>query len=193
MASVDLGSALSSGVNAFKANAVNHIIVFIVFVLVTNFTFGLLIGPMMVGYFKYIAKEDAGGKAEIGDLFKGFENFVPALVAGIVGIIVIMIGTFLCIIPGLLIAPLLPVAMLLVARGETDGIQALQKGWAFLKPNLLMAAIAMLVIQIVGQIGVIACFVGLLITAPIAMIASFHLAKQLIGDANDVVPAAQPA
>jgi len=193
MASVDLGNALSTGVNTFKANAVNHIIVFIVFSLVTNVSFGLLIGPMIVGYFKYLTKEASGAKPEIGDLFKGFDQFVPALVAGIVAFILIVIGSFLCIIPGLLIAPLLPVALLLVARGEKDGIQALQKGWAFLKPNLLMAAVSMVVIQIIGQIGIFACFVGLLVTGPIAMIASWHLATQILGDASEVVPAAQPA
>ena len=193
MASVDLGSALSSGVNTFKANAVNHIIVFLVFVLVVSFSCGLLIGPMFVGYYKYFAKEESGGKPEIGDLFKGFDHFVPAFVAGIVGFILIAIGNMLCLIPGLLIAPLLPVALVLVVRGETDGIQALKKGWTLLKPNLLMAAIAMLVIQIVAQLGVVACGIGLLVTGPIAMIANWHLAKQILGDAGEMTPAAQPA
>jgi uncharacterized membrane protein len=188
MASVDIGGALTKGISTFKANPVFHILSFVIVVVVSGAAFGLLTGPMLVGYFKTFAKEDSGAKPEIGDLFKGFDEFVPALLAAILGGILINIGFILCIIPGLLIAAILPLSLLLIARGEQDGIQALQKGWALLKPNLLMAAIAMIIIQIIGALGVIACGIGLLITGPIAAIATWQLCQQLAGNSTHAEP-----
>lgn len=193
MATVNLGSALSKGVNTFKANPVFHILSFVIVLVVSSAAFGLLTGPMLVGYFKTFAKEDAGVKPELSDLFKGFDEFVPALLAGILGGIIVYIGFILCIIPGMLITPILPLALLLIANGEKDGIQALKRAWSILKPNLVMAALALFVFQIIGALGAIACLIGLLVTGPIAIIASWEVCRQLLGGASNATPAVQPA
>jgi len=40
----------------------------------------------------------------------------------------------------------------------------------------------MLILGIIGNLGVILCFVGLFITVPIAFIGSYHMAKQMAAD-----------
>lgn len=180
MATIDIGACISGGIAIFKRNPVFHIVGSILIYIVSQFSFGLLQGPMMVGYYRALNKEDAGGKAELGDLFKGFDDFVPALVAALVGAIVVTSGYFLCIIPGMLLVAILPTALCLVADGEKDGINALKRAWMAVKSNLVMAAVAMLVIGLLTMVGLIACCVGILITAPIGMASSHLLAKQIM-------------
>ena len=183
MSAPDLGACISAGIAGLTKNFITHVVASLLVGIVSNISFGLLSGPMVVGYMKMVKKEDEGGTAEIGDVFKGFDDFVPALVSALVGGIIVTIGFFLCIIPGLLLMALIPCAAYLVATGEKDGINALKRAWPPIKANLVMAALSMLVLGIIGQIGIIACFIGILITLPVSFIGMYHLAKQLNDDA----------
>ncbi len=180
---LSIGKVVSDSFADLKANYLVHLVSTLLAVVIGNFTFGLLLGPLQVGYMKLEQNVAAGRPASIGDIFKGFDHFVPALVAFIICVIVIVIGSFLCIIPGLFLAPLLPVSLYLVARGETDGVQAVQRAWGHMKGNLLMAMITMLVLSILGSLGAILCFVGIVFTLPLFYIGAYHMAKQLVGDA----------
>lgn len=179
MAAPDISTCVSAGFAGFKQDPVTHIVATLLVIFISGVGFGLLSGPMMVGYMRMVKIQDEGGKAEIADVFKGFEDFVPALVAVLVGSIIVSIGYLLCILPGLLLMAIVPTAAYLVATGEKDGIQALQRAWNTVKDNLLGAFLCMLVLGIIGNLGLILCFVGIIITLPIAFIGSYHMAKQL--------------
>jgi uncharacterized membrane protein len=43
----------------------------------------------------------------------------------------------------------------------------------------------MLILGIIGNLGLILCFVGIIITLPIAFIGSYHMAKQLTDGGSD--------
>ena len=179
MAAPDISACVSAGFAGFKQDPLTHIIATLLVVFISGVGFGLLSGPMMVGYMRMIKIQDEGGKAEIADVFKGFEDFVPSLLAVLVGSIIVSIGYLLCILPGLLIMAIVPTAAYLVAAGEKDGIHALKRAWNAVKDNLLGAFLCMLVLGIIGNLGLILCFVGIIITLPIAFIGSYHMAKQL--------------
>lgn len=183
MASIDIGATLSKSIARLKANPGFHIISCLLVAIIGGAVFNLLYGPMLVGYFRALEKEDRGEKPEIGDVFKGFDDFVPALIAGVVGGIVVGIGIMLCIIPGLLIMPLYPLALYFVAcKGEKDGINALKRAWPLVKASLVPAALAALVVGLVGYLGIILCIIGVIVTMPIAMIGFYTIAKQLAAD-----------
>lgn len=179
MAAPDIGTCISAGINGLKKDPVTHIVTSLLIGIVGGVTAGLLTGPMMVGYMRMIKTEDEGGKAEIADVFKGFDDFVPALLAVLVSSIIVGIGFMLCFIPGLLIMALVPVATYLVAMGEKDGINAIKRGWDVVKDNLLGAFFCSLVLGIVGSLGGLLCGIGMILTLPIAFIGSYHMAKQL--------------
>ena len=179
MAAPDIGACISAGITGFKKSPLTHIVVILLVGIIGNISFGILAGPMMVGYMRLIKIEDEGGKAEIGDVFKGFDDFVPAMLAVLVGGIVVAIGFMLCIIPGLLIMALVPTAAYLVAVGEKDGINALKRAWQAVKENLIGSFLCALILSIIGLLGAILCGIGILITMPIAFIGMFHMARQL--------------
>lgn len=179
MAAPDIGTCVSAGINGLKKDPVTHIVTSLLIGIVGGVTAGLLTGPMMVGYMRMIKTEDEGGKAEIADVFKGFDDFVPALLAVLLSSIIVGIGFMLCVIPGLLVMALVPVAAYLVAVGETDGIKAISRAWDAVKANFLGAFFCGLVLGIVGSLGGLLCGIGMILTLPIAFIGSYHMAKQL--------------
>lgn len=182
MAKANLGACLSGGWNLFKQNALTHVVAFALVSLVTSISMGLLAGPMLVGYLRMIAREDNGEKAQIGDVFRGFDNVVPALVAGLISFLVLSLGFALCFIPGLLILALPTVALYLVAQGESDGVAAFNRAWSVVTKNLGSAFWCALVLGIASSLGMLLCWVGILVTAPISMIGSFYMARQLLGE-----------
>lgn len=185
MAAPEIGHCVSAGIAGFKKNIGLHIVCSLLVGVAGSFSMGILTGPMMVGYMKMIKTEDEGGKVEIGDIFKGFDDFVPALVAVLVSSIAVSIGTMLCIVPGLLIMALVPVSAYFVAiSGEKDGINAIKRAWPLVKENLIGSALCTLVLGLVGSVGSILCGVGVLLTLPIAIIGMYHMAKQMVGDGS---------
>lgn len=189
MAAPDIGACVSAGINGLKKDPVTHIVTTLLVGIVGGATAGLLTGPMVVGYMRMIQREDQGHKAEIADVFKGFDDFVPALLAVLLSSIIVGIGFMLCFIPGFLLMALVPTAAYLVAAGEKDGVQAIKRAFDAVKGNLLGAFFCALVLGIVGSIGSLLCGIGMILTLPIAFIGSYHMAKQLTdgGSASTIV------
>ncbi len=175
---IDLGKCVSDGFDDLTRNPLFSIVGFLVMILVNGLTCGLIAGPLMLGFWRGIEKDRTGGRAQIGDVFSGFDRFLPSFLVSLLGGLAAGIGSLLCIIPGLLIAPIVPIGIYLIHRGETDGMQALSRGFEILKANLLMAAVTTFVLYLVGSLGVIACYVGMLATMPVAMGGLFSMAQQ---------------
>ncbi|MBM4280128.1 MAG: hypothetical protein FJ137_05030 [Deltaproteobacteria bacterium] len=179
---IDTGACLSAGWEGFKKNPVNHIVAVLLVGAVSSVGMGLLTGPMMVGYMRMMMREAEGQTTSAGDVFKGFEDFVPGLIVGLLGSIIVSAGYAFCFIPGLLLAPLMPYALYIVAAGEKDGVAALKRAFDMLQAHLVPGAICWFVLSLVAVLGLVGCFVGLLVTAPIAAIGSFYMARMAAGE-----------
>ena len=178
----DIGSCLSSSFEIFKKNPLTYVLAWLILAIVNAATFGILIGPLIVGYFRMVKIDAAGGKASISDLFKGFDSLSPGLVAGIVSLVVIGVGSMLCVLPGLVAAPLLPLSLYLVAEGEEDGINAIKRAWHAMSAHIVEAVVYMLILSIIAFAGVLMCCVGLFVTVPISFIGQYWLARQMTAD-----------
>lgn len=188
---VDLGRVLTDTFADYKADFLTHLVASALCALLGSLGFGLLVGPLQVGYMRMEARRTGGAQIGVGDVFKGFEDFIPALVAFIVSAIIVSIGFLLCVLPGLLLMPIVPVAFYLVAHGEKDGVNAVRRAWACVRPNLLMAVISMLVLSILGSLGTLLCGVGVVLTLPILYIGAYHLARQLAAGEPGALQTAQ--
>ena len=188
MATVSVGVCLSGAWSLFRKNALTHVVSSLLVAVVGGMSAGLLVGPMVVGYLRMIDKERHGEPTQIGDVFRGFDDFVPAFVAGLISSLVVSLGFMLCFIPGLLILALPTVALYRVAQGERDGVAAFNQAWRIVTKNLGAAFWCAFVLSIVGGLGVLLCWVGVLVTAPLAMIGSYYMARQLVGDEPVALP-----
>ena len=179
-----MGQVISSTFADLKSNYLTHVIATLLTSIIGGFAFGLLVAPLQVGYMKLEEKIQGGESVTFTDIFKGFDHFVPALVAFLISAVITGIGFVFCIIPGLVLMPLIPLSLYLVAQGEKDGVQAVQQAWGHLKRNLLMAMITMIVLSALGSLGIIFCFVGIFLTLPLVYIGSYHMAKALTATAE---------
>lgn len=182
MARPNIGQCVSAGLDVFKKNPITYVLGWLVLAAVNSMTFGILIGPLMVGYFRMVKIDAEGGKAQIGDLFKGFEDISAGMVAGIISMLAIGIGSLFCILPGLVAAPLLPVSLYLVSEGEKDGVKAVTRAWKAISGNLVEAVVYMLVFAVMAFAGILLCCIGLFVTVPISVTGQYFLAKQLTDD-----------
>ena len=108
MASANVGDCLSGAWGTFKKNVLTHVVCTLLVMVVAGVSAGLLAGPMVVGYMRMIERESRGELVQIGDVFRGFDDFVPAFVAGLISSLVVSLGFMLCFIPGLLVMALPP-------------------------------------------------------------------------------------
>ncbi len=80
----------------------NYVLISLIFFLLNGVPF--IQGALIAGFHIYTMKKMMGRRAEFGDLFKGFNFFIPTLVAALLIGLFTFIGTLFCIIPGLVVA-----------------------------------------------------------------------------------------
>jgi hypothetical protein len=83
-----------------------------------------------VGFHQYCIKRLYNKRSEIGDIFKGFDFFLPAFVAALLIGIFVFIGTMLCVIPGLVVASMYKFTYLFILD-KKDGLLAGDGGEPF--------------------------------------------------------------
>ncbi len=141
----------------------------------------VLQGAMAIGFNILIIKKLAYGKLDVGDLFKGFNFFVPSLVAHILISIFTAIGTLLCIIPGLVIAAMYMFTMLFILDKKLEFWPAMQASAELVKKDYMGFTLFFLALVLLQILGVLACIVGLLVTIPIMYVAIVIAYRDLVG------------
>jgi hypothetical protein len=113
-----------------------------------------------------------GQPAEFGTLFSGGDRLLPLFLAELVRTILVYVGIFLLVVPGIILALGLSFAAFFVVDAKSGPIEALTASWNATKGHkgaLLVFGIACLGINIVGAIP---CGLGLVVTFPLCMVAS---------------------
>src|SRR3954454_17507988 len=93
------GRWLSAGWQLVKNDLGNYLLVSLVFTLLNGVPF--IQGALIAGFHILTAKKLLGRPAEFADLFKGFNFFIPTLVASLLIGLFTFLGTLACVIPGL--------------------------------------------------------------------------------------------
>lgn len=138
--------------------------------LVTSLISMIINSLLGAGLFRMATKQVRGQAIAIGDLFDFGDVAVQAIIAGILVSIMLYIGTILCIIPGLVLGGLLMFTFPLIVDKKMTAMEAISASMSALKGQWLMATIFAIVVGIIYVIGVFLCLVGILATAPIALL-----------------------
>ena len=134
-------------------------------------------------------KKLTGRNAEVADLFRGFNFFVPALVASLLIGILSFVGFLFLIIPGLVIAAIYKFTYLFIVDKRMDFWPAMQASHAVVKNDYFGFTMFLILAFLVNVVGFLCFFVGLFITIPVTFAAITLAYKEIVGfeqfQAND--------
>jgi hypothetical protein len=154
----------------------------------------VLMGPLMIGFVRIIQRRLKGETPEIGDIFKGFQEFGRGFVTGLlmvlcglaVAIPLYVVAFILGFIPvlGIVLPPLVMIVAVfcalalivfsfvwpMVASSTVSPTEAVSKSFKFLLANAGPMLTLTLVATAIGMAGVIACGIGMIFTMPLGIV-----------------------
>ncbi len=172
---VRTGAWLSEAWEIFKQDPLMHILVMIVIWVASGATGGfILIGPLTCGYYYMILKKvrEPGQPIEFGDIAKGFEVFVPSLIASLLVGVFVSIGAIACFVGSIVVAALLVFVYPLIIDQRLDFWPAIETSFNKTKDNWWGFTLFGLALIGINLLGAMVCGVGILVTAPVAFIAT---------------------
>ncbi len=199
---VDIGGWISEAWELYKANFALLCVATLIAALLGVFTFGVLMGPLWAGLTLIILRLSRKQEPvpQIGDVFKGFDFFLQALLY----VVVLMVaGCVLGFVPRIgqaapmLLLPLVMFSMCLIVDQQMEFWPAIQASFEKAKTEYVSLLVLWLVASLISAAGAILCGVGVILTAPfsaiVAVVAYRHLFEGTEAEAIPVVEAATEA
>ncbi len=163
----------SNGWATVRQDIVPWLILYVVFSVVMSFTGGLGI-ILLPNMFRATRKALAGGTApEVGDVFN-FDNLTDDLVGMLLKGIADCAGSLACGVGAIATSVLFFWVPLLATENRYDGMGLMKASFAHAKGNFGEILIFLLVAMVVNFLGVLACCIGIFITAPVTLVAMAH-------------------
>jgi hypothetical protein len=175
------GRWIGEGWTLVKADIGNYALLALVTAVLSGVVPLILQGPLLAGFHIYIMKRLLGRNAEFADLFKGFNFFVPTLVASLVISLFAGVGTLLCIIPGLVITAMYKFTYLFIVDKRMDFWPAMQASHAVVKNDYFGFTMFLLLMALINILGALCCIVGIFVSVPVTMAAITIAYKELVG------------
>ncbi|NLG00090.1 MAG: hypothetical protein GX565_08065 [Lentisphaerae bacterium] len=170
---MEIGAEIGKGWRLFQADMGVLIVGGILATVVSAVTCGLLAGPLMVGMLliaQRLLKNDPV-KPQAGDVFKGFDSFVQALLLSVIATVAIMVLSILPIIgqlAGLIVCAVMMWALVFIAYEKATAIDAIKKVFELAKSGSFTVPLVFAVIaSLIGSLGAIVCVVGIFFTLPL--------------------------
>ena len=127
--------------------------------------------PFFPAFFSGMQTEAAGENCQVSGLFNLGSHFLGSLLIMIICGFVVGVGFILCILPGIILLPLIPISYIYQARGIA-AMEAIGKAFNLMKsqPAIIFYSLGYIFL---GLLGIFVCCVGQIATYPIAYAAIF--------------------
>ena len=159
----------------------NYVLLGLVFIALNAMVPLILQGPLIAGFHIYTMKRILGRQTDFADLFKGFNFFVPALVASLVIALFTFGASLLCVIPGLVVAAMYKFTYLFIVDKRMDFWPAMQASHSIVKNDYFGFTMFLILLFLVNILGAICCVVGLLVSIPVTFAAITVAYQELVG------------
>jgi uncharacterized membrane protein len=114
----------------------------------------------------------------MGQMFEGWDKGQVALAAVLIAVAT-AIGSFLCYIPGLIVGFLTMFTMLFVVDKQMGAVDAIKASIKLVTDNLGNAIVFYLLAAVCVFVGACLCLVGLLVAAPVVLVALAYTYRRL--------------
>ena len=173
------GRWLSAGWEIVKADLGNYLLISLIFVLLNGVPF--IQGSLIAGFHVYTMKTLMRRPADIGDLFKGFNYFLPTLVATVLIGVFTFIGFLLLIVPGLIVAAMYKFTYLFIVDKRMDFWQAMQASHAVVRKDYFGFVMFLLLAFLINVVGFCCLIIGLMVTVPLTFAAITVAYSEIVG------------
>lgn len=128
---IDINKCFHDALEIYKQHWQMLVILNLILGVLIFVTLGILAGPLVAGYNLVLIEllRRKKEKIEISDLFKFFHRFWPLLGLFYLQILIILTGTILLIIPGIIFSIMLLYVFYLAADKGVGPIDAIKKSW----------------------------------------------------------------
>lgn len=184
---INLGNWISRAWDLVTAELGAFIILGFIWLIVVGVTSGtvigefLVMGPLTVGLFLVIFEKMRCKDVKIGDIAKGFNYFVAAVLADILVWVFIGVGLMFCIIPGLIVAAFYLFTPAFIADKNLDFWEAMEASRKLAKDHLFEMIIFAIILGLINVVGALVCVVGLIFTIPLTKAAIAIAYDDLVG------------
>ena len=188
---VDPSKYLKEGWEIFKSRA-GEFIIFTLVVAVAMTVFsrlhlpGSLVGsvvvaPLYAGFIIVVFMLFKGQQVQFGDFFKGFNYFLPLVLANIVMSILIAIGMFLLILPGIYLMVSYMFVAILIVDYRMEFWQAMETSRQIVTKNWFSLFVFFLVLAVINLLGALVLGIGLLVTIPLSVCSVCVAYRDIVG------------
>jgi len=173
------GKWIGMGWELVKADISNAVLMTLLFIVIAGVPF--IGGALIAGFHYWFQKKLMGLRGDFGDLFKGFNFFIPTLVASLLIGLFTGIGACLCIIPGLVVAAAFKFTYLFIVDKRMDFWPAMMASHEVVKNDYFGFTMFLLLTVLVNLLGALCCIVGLLVSIPVTFAAITIAYQELVG------------
>jgi len=137
----------------------------------------LIVNPVAYGVSFAYLKAARGDKLEIKDMFEAFRNYWNAVLANLLVSVIVIIGFFLLIIPGIIFACKLAFTPYLVVEWKMDVISAVKESWRMTNGhawNVFLIVLLGIPISIAGMLCLGVGIIVAIMWITLAMASLYH-------------------
>ena len=146
----------------------------------------IFINPIVLGgVFHAYVRRMRGEAPTVGDAFSGFgPPFLHLGLAGLISTIFICVGLLLCVVPGIYLGVAYTFAIPLVIDKKLDFWTAMEVSRRVINRHWWPMFGLLIVLFLLNVIGVLACFIGWIVTVPISIAAVMYAYEDLLPGAQ---------
>jgi uncharacterized membrane protein len=141
----------------------------------------LIQGALIAGFHIYTMKRLMGRHAEFADLFKGFNFFIPTLVAYLLIGVFTTLGLIACLVGALVVTAIFKFTYLFIVDKQMDFWPAMQASHAVVKNDYFGFSMFVLLLVLVNFLGALCLLVGLFVTIPMTIVAITIAYREIVG------------
>jgi len=121
------------------------------------------------------------GSSDLGALFRGYRHYFTFVGATLLVYLAVFVGVFVLIIGAFVAAAALSLTWMEIVDRGYGALDAVRSSWESTKGHRLMLFACLLVLALLSSLGILACGVGIVVTAPIYHIGYVILYRELRG------------
>jgi len=138
----------------------------------------MLVSLGLIKVFLGICDEE---EVNISDLFLCYPYLVRYIVALLLYVLIVMVGTLLLVVPGIYFAIRFVFHPFIIVDEDVGAIESLKRSWAITAGSVWNLILIAIIIMAVNFLGMLLLLVGMIFTYPFSIVAAAYIYRQLSG------------